>query len=185
MHRAPANHLDQGVAVAAHFEHLGGDVHPHFLHHTEDVPLGGRGRGPDDEVRPAQSIEMGRVVGRVEDAVEQLSQLLGGRRRLDVEERVEGLGCRHVMSLGAHSADPRRKVRHILRGPPHAKPLEAAELRDLQVGVGDVPLLVEEDVDLPVPFETGDRIDRNPSHGGCSAHSSSSLVKKWELKDGS
>ena len=70
-------------------------------------------------------------------------------------------------------------------GRPDAELLEAAELRDLQVGVGDVPLLVEEDVDLPVAFETGDGIDRNPLHGGCSAHSSSSLVKKWELKDGS
>ena len=125
---------------------------------------GGAG-GADHEIRPAQGVEVRRVVGGVEDAVEQLAELLGRRRRIDVEHGVQGLGGRHVMGLGADAADPRRQVRHVLGRPAHAELLEAAQLRDLQVGVGHVALVVQEDVDLAVAFEPGDGVDGNTLHG--------------------
>ena len=96
--------------------------------------------GADDEVRPAQGVEVRRVVGGVEDAVEQLAELLGRRRRIDVEHGVQGLGGRHVVGLGADAADAGRQVRHVLGRPAHAELLEAAQLGDLQVGVGHVAL---------------------------------------------
>ncbi len=88
--RAAADHLDQGVAVVPHLEHLAGHVHADLGHHAQDVPLGRRGVGTDDEVRPAQGVEVRRVVGGVEDAVEQLAELLGRRRRIDVEHARPG-----------------------------------------------------------------------------------------------
>ena len=102
-----AHHLDQLVPVAAHLEHLAGHVHADLGDHAQDVPLGGRGGGADDEVRPAQGIEVRGMVGGVEDAVEQLAELLGRRRRIDVEQVVQGLGGRQVVRFGADAADPR------------------------------------------------------------------------------
>ena len=151
MHGAAADHLDQVVAVAAHLEHLAGDVHADLLHHAEDVALGGRGGGADDEVRPAQGVEVRGVVGGEEDAVEQLAELLGRRRRIDVEQGVQGLGGRHVVGLGTDAADAGRQVGHVLGRPAHAELLEAAQLRNLQVGVGHVPLVVRKMSILPWP----------------------------------
>ena len=113
--------------------------------------------GADDEIGPAQGVEVRRVVGGVEDAVEQLAELLGRRRRIDVEQGVQRLGGRQVMGLGADAADPRRQVRHVLGRPAHAELLEAAQLGNLQIGVGHIALVVQEDVDLAVTFQPGDR----------------------------
>ncbi len=46
-------------------------------------------------------------------------------------------------------------------GPADAEPLEAAQLRHLEIGVLHIPLVVEEDVDLAVPLQPCYRIYRN------------------------
>ena len=164
MHAPAAHHLDQGVAVVPHFQDVLGHVHADLGHDAQDVPLGRRGRGADDEVGPAQGVKMRRVVGGEEDAIKKLAELLGRRRRIDVEQGVQGLGGRQVMGLGADAADPRRQVRHVLGRPAHAKLLETPQLRDLQIGVGHVALVVQKDVDLAVTFEPGDGINGNAFH---------------------
>ena len=68
------------------------------------------------------------------------------------------------MGLRADAADAGRDPRHLLDRPADAELLEAAELRDLEVGVRDVPVVVEEDGDLAVAFEPGDRIDGDGLH---------------------
>ena len=60
----------------------------------------------------------------------------------------------------------RGEVGHVLGLTAHAELLEAAELGDLQVDVLDVPLVVEEDVDLAVAFQAGDGVDGDAFHGG-------------------
>ena len=52
---------------------------------------------------------------------------------------VAGLGAGHVVGLGADAADARRDPRHLLHRPAHAERLEAAQLRDPQVGVARRP----------------------------------------------
>ena len=49
-------------------------------------------------------------------------------------------------------------------GRPTREGLKAAQLRDLEVGVGNIALLVEEDLDLAVPFQAGDGIDGDAVH---------------------
>ena len=153
------------VAVVPHLEHFAGHVHADLLDHAEDVPLGGGGVGTEHEVGPAQGVEVRRVVGGVEDAVEQFPQLLGRGRRIDVEHAVQGLRGGQVVRLGADAADAGREVRHVFRLAADAELLEAAELRDLHVGVGHVALLVEEDVDLAVAFQPRDGVDGYAFHG--------------------
>jgi hypothetical protein len=107
---------------------------------------------------------VGGVVGEVEAVVEQLAQQLAGPRRLDA---VDGIGCfgrGHVVGLGADAADAVCQQRHLLDRAPHAEPLKAAQLGNLEVGVGDFPLFVQEDLDLAVAFEAGNRIDGYPLH---------------------
>src|SRR5208337_2067040 len=111
-----------------------------------------------DEVRPTQGIEVRGMVGGVEDAVKQLPEFLGRRRRIDVEQIVQRLGGRHMMRFGANAADPRREVGHVLGETPHAELLKAAEFRNLQVDVFDVPLVIEEDIDLPMAFQACDGV---------------------------
>ncbi len=120
--------------------------------------------GPDDEVGAAQGVEVGRVIGGEEDAVEQLAQLLGGRRRIDVEHVVQRLGGGHVVRFGADAADAGGQVRHLLGRPALAELLEAAQFGDLQVAVGHISLVVQEDVDLAVTFQSRDGIDGNTFH---------------------
>ena len=63
------------------------------------------------------------------------------------------------MSLRADAADARRDARQLLDRAAHAEPLEAAQLRDLEVDVGDLAGVVDEDLDLAVALEAGDGID--------------------------
>jgi hypothetical protein len=170
MHAPAAHHLQQFVSYAAHLEDLAGDLKSHFGHDSEEIPFGNRSGGADDEVRGGQGVEVRRVIGREEDAVEQLAEFLGRRRRIDVEQCIQGLTGRHVVGLGTHPADPIGQVGHVFGGTAEAEPFEAAEFRDLQIGVGHFTFVSEEDVDLAVAFEACDRIDRDPPVLGRRGH---------------
>ena len=69
-----------------------------------------------------------------------------------------------MVSLRADAADAVRQCRHVLHRAPDAERLEAAQLGDLEVGVFDVPGLVEQDLDLAVTLQTGDGIDGDACH---------------------
>ena len=64
------------------------------------------------------------------------------------------------MGLRADTADAIGKHWHVFDRTPHAESLKAAQFGDLEVGVGDVALIVQEDLDLAVSFESGDGVDR-------------------------
>ena len=82
-----------------------------------------------------------------------------------MEQGVEGLRGGQVMGLGADAADAGRQVRHVLGRSADAELLEAAQLGDLQVGVGHIACVVQEDVDLAVTFKPRDGVDGNTFHG--------------------
>ena len=164
MHLAAADHLDQVMAVAAHFQHLAGDVQADFLHDAQDIPLRRRGGRPDDEIRSSQRVKVRRMIRRIEDTIKQLAELLGQRRRIDVKQGVERLGRGHVMRLRADAADAIGQVGHVLGRTPHAKLLKSSQLGNLQIDVGNVPLVVEKNVDFPVAFQASDRIDGYAFH---------------------
>ena len=108
---------------------------------TEDVPLRRGGGGSAHEVGRSQGVE-------VRDGV-------GG---LGVVASVDRLGGGHVVGAGAHTAEPGGDLVELCYLPSDAEPLESPELGNLPVGVGNVSLVVQEDLDLPVSLETGDRV---------------------------
>ena len=134
---------------------------PTFSITPDDVALLRRRLRADDEVRAAQDVDVQRVVLQHEGVIDQFADLAGGGRRLDLVEVVERLGRGHVMRRGAHAADAAGDLRHLLGRSAVAEDLEAAQLRDLQIRVLHVALVVEEDVNLAVPFEAGDGVNRH------------------------
>ena len=162
--RRPPIDLDDAVARVAHVDdllaHLGADL----LDDAQDVALGRGCVRAEDEVGAREDVEVRGVVRDVEGVVQQLAQLPAGGRRRDLVDGIGGLGGGHVVGFGADAADAVRQGRHVLHGATHAERLEAAQLGDLEVGVGYVTGLVEQDLDLAVPFEAGDGIDGQACH---------------------
>ncbi len=158
---APADHLDHGMAVLAHLDDLAADFQPDLVDDAQDVAFGNRGIRTHDEVRAAQGIEVGGVVGAVEGGVEQLAQLLAGGRDFDMVDGVDSLGGGHVVRLGADAADAVGQQGHFFHRATDAEAFESAQFGDLEVGVGDIALFVQEDLDLAVTFQAGDGINCN------------------------
>ena len=164
---------DQLAELLADADHLLADLEPHLADDPEDVAIGLRSRRADDEVGPAEEEEVQRVVLDHEDAVDELPDLLGRRRRIDAVEVVQRLRRGHVVGRRAHAADAGRDLRHVLRAASLDELLEPAELRDLQERAVDGPGIVQEDVDLPVALEPRDRVDQDLA---CSSLGASSWL---------
>ena len=150
---------DQLAQPPAHADDLLADFEPDLLDHADDVALLGGASGPTMKSGPPSTIDVQGVVFEHEGVIDQLADLAAGRGGLDLVEVVQRLGGGHVMGGRADAADAAGDLRHVLRRAAEAEHLEAAQLGDLQVGALDVALVIEEDVDLAVAFEAGDRVD--------------------------
>ncbi len=159
MNFASADHLDDGVTGLARRDDLAANLQPDFVNHAEDVSLRDRRVGTHDEIGTSERVEVGGMVGDVEGHVEQFTQKFGCARRVHVIDRVRGFGGGHVMRLGADAADAVGQQGHLFNRPPNAEAFEAAQFGDLEVGVGNVAFLVQEDFDLAVTFEAGDGVN--------------------------
>src|ERR1035441_215494 len=69
------------------------------------------------------------------------------------------------MAHRADAADARRDGGHLIKRAAFGKLLEAAHLGHVKMGVGDVPGIVQIDIDFGVPFDASDGIDDKFSHG--------------------
>ena len=72
------------------------------------------------------------------------------------------------MCLRADAADPIRDQRHLFNRTSDDESFEAAQLRDLEIRIGYVSLIVEEDLDFAVTFKTGYGINTNSLGHDCS-----------------
>jgi len=168
MDAAPAQHLDHVVVAHAAVDHLLADVHAHFVDHAQEIALSLGSVGADHEIWPAQRVEMRGVVGDIEGHVEHLAQFLHCRGWLHMVEHVQRFGGGNVMRFRADATDAVGDAGHLLGGPVHAELFEAAQFGDLEVGVGDVALIVEEYLDLAMSFQAGDRVYCDSFHNTAS-----------------
>jgi hypothetical protein len=65
------------------------------------------------------------------------------------------------MRLGADSANAIRQKRHFLDRTPNHESFKAAQFRDLEIGICYIPVVIQEDFDLAVAFQTGNGINAN------------------------
>ncbi|MCZ7554101.1 MAG: hypothetical protein M5U05_16215 [Anaerolineales bacterium] len=63
------------------------------------------------------------------------------------------------MGFWAYPANPIGQQRHLFDRTTDAESLETAQLRDLEVGVGDISVRIQEDVDLAMSFQAGDWVN--------------------------
>ena len=168
--RLAAEDLHDVVGCGPSLDHDLAGVDAEFVDHAEDVAFRRRRLGAHDEVGPSQDEEVREVIAGEERRVHQLAELPRSRGNLHVERVVARLGRGQVMGLAAHAADPRRDPRHLLDRASDAECLEAAQLGNDEEAVRDLAIVVDEDVDLAVALESGDRIDQDLLHGSTSAN---------------
>ena len=153
-----AEHLDDLLAELAQPDAGAGQVRVR-LDDADDVALRDR-RVPADqevggaEVEEAQGVALGELAH-----VHQAAQLVGRRRNLDGEDLVARLGRGEQVADRADAAGAGGDRRHLPEHPALAELLEAAELDDVELGVADLAVVVEEDADLGVTLDAGDRVD--------------------------
>jgi hypothetical protein len=82
-------------------------------------------------------------------------------RRLDLI-RIVGLAPPYDAS--GHTPQADSSGVSFLPRTPQTENLKPAQFRDLQITIIDIALIVQEDFDLAMPFEPGDRVDCNAIH---------------------
>ncbi len=139
-----AEPLDDLLAEAAEPDAVAGQLRV-GLGDAEDVALGGIGVEAEQQVGRGQ-VEEAEGVG-LDDLgqVHQPAQVGPGRRRLDREDLVARLGRGDQVADRADPADPGHDRRQLVHRPALADALEAAELGDVELGVGDLAGVVEVD----------------------------------------
>ena len=164
MDLAPADDLDHGMTVFAHLDDLAADLQANLVDDPQDIAFSNRGIRAHDEVRTSQGIKVGGVVGGIKCRVKQFAQFLAGGWHFDVIDGIHSLGSRHVVRLGADTANAVGQEGHFLHGATNAETFETAQFRDLEVSIGNIAFLVEKDLDLAMAFQPGDGINGNPLH---------------------
>ena len=101
---------------------------------------------------------MGGVVASEESILNTSSRILsaaGGG--VTTEDGIGGLGGSHVVRGGTDAADALGDARHLFHRASLAKSLKAAELGHLEIGIGHIPFVIQEQGDLAVAFQARDR----------------------------
>jgi hypothetical protein len=126
---------------------------------AEDVAPLGRAVEAEQQIGSAQ-VEEAQGVGLGDlPEVEQAAELLGGGRDGDGEDGIARLDGGDEVADGADAADAGGDAGHLVEGPALAELLEAAELGDVEAGVGHRAGVVEVDGDLGVAFDACYRVD--------------------------
>ena len=104
--------------------------------------------------------EVKEAEGMTEDQLgqgEQAAQPAGGRRGIESQDAVSGLGSSQGMADRADAADTGGDVRHLPEGAADAEGFETAEFLDLQACLINVAGIIQQDADPGVTFDTGHR----------------------------
>ena len=150
--------FDDLAALTTDGDDLSGDLQAYFGDDAQDVSFGHRRSGTYDEIGPAEKIEMQEMVLAHEGRVYKFAKFLCCRRRIDMPQVVETFGRCYVMGRRTDAANPRGNARHFFGGPAETECFKAAKLRHLQKCTFDIPLIIEEYLDLAVAFQSRDGI---------------------------
>ena len=72
---------------------------------------------------------------------------------------IGSLGGSHVMRFRANTANAVGQQGHFLNRPANTESLKTAQFRDLEIGIVDLAIFIQEDFDLAVTFQAGDGIN--------------------------
>jgi hypothetical protein len=136
---------------------------------ADDVPDGRIGVHAEEKVRRSEVEEMEGMRLEHLAVMHETAHLLGRRREPfgpGADDDVHGLGSGQVVAHGTDAAEPLDEHRSLPVGTSLDKPLEAAELHDVEPRLGDLSPVVKVDGDLSVAFDARDGFDGYlSSHG--------------------
>ena len=107
---------------------------------------------------------MKRVAVDIMGRIKKLPKLLRCARRICLVNGVYGLTRGQMVCCRSDAADSWDDSRKLLHRSSQTEDFEYSQLRDLKVGVFNVSLVVQKNLDLPMPFQSGDRINRYRFH---------------------
>jgi hypothetical protein len=84
--------------------------------------------------------------------IEKLSKLLCCPRRISLVNGINGLTRGQMVCRGSDAADSGNDPGKFLHGSPQTEDLKSSQLRDLEVGIFNVSLVVQKNLNLPVSF---------------------------------
>jgi len=96
--------------------------------------------------------------------IEKLSKLLCCPRRIGLVNGIYGLTRGQMVCRRSDAADSGNDPGKLLHRPSQAENFESSQFRDLKVSIFHIPFVVQKNLDLPVSFQSGDRIDRYRFH---------------------
>jgi len=150
--------LAQQHALLRHIRILGGDAH--------DVAPGHVGIEAEQQVRRRQVEEMQGVGLQDLAIVHEPAQLLRrGCEAIDTDDLVHGLGGGQVVGYRADAAQALHHHRDLPIGPALDELLEAPEFDDVQTGLLDAVILVQQQGDLAMALHPGEGLDGDPAQG--------------------
>ena len=98
-------------------------------------------------------------------SVEKLPKLFGCPWRIDLVNGVNGLTRGQVMGGRSDAADSGDNPRDLFYRSSQTEDLKSPQLRNLKIGIFNIPLIVQKKFNLPMSFQSGDWIDRYLFHG--------------------
>jgi hypothetical protein len=162
----PGTAPDHLLAEAAQQHALPGDVRKLGCH-TDDVALRYLRVETEQQVGRGQVKKMQRV--RLQDLaiVHEPPDLVGGRGQVvNADHLVQRLGRRQVVAHRTDATQPLHHHRDLPVGSSLDEFFEAAELDDVQPHLLHLIVVVEQDRDLAMPLNAGDRLDDHPLQAG-------------------
>jgi hypothetical protein len=96
--------------------------------------------------------------------IEKLPKLLGRPRWISLVNGIYGLTRGQMVCRRSDATDPRDDPGKYLHRSSQTEDFESSQLRDLKVSIFYIPLVVQENLDLAVSFQSGDRINRYRFH---------------------
>jgi hypothetical protein len=96
--------------------------------------------------------------------IEKLPKLFCRPRRISLVNSVYGLTRGQMVCRRSDAADPGNDPGKNFYRSSHAEDFESSQFRDLEIGIFNIPLVVQENLDLAVSFQSGDRINRYRFH---------------------
>src|SRR5205085_12293215 len=88
-------------------------------------------------------------------------QLVGCGRNAYCQQRIAGLGRRDQVADRANAADARHQRWHLGKRTPFAEFFESPELGYVEMGIFHTSLVVEEQGNLGVSLDAGNRVDND------------------------
>jgi hypothetical protein len=88
------------------------------------------------------------IMGRIE----KLSKLLSCPRRISLVNSIYGLTRGQMVCRRSDAADSGNDPGKFLHRPSQTEDFESSQLRDLKVSIFHIPLVVQKNLDLPMPF---------------------------------